>query len=76
MMAAKTPAASLGPVQPVFTESGRLALAVFPAGYRGLTRLRPGPAPVHRLAPGRGPCCMGPVVPAAGMPAVGGEDIT
>ena len=72
MMAAKTPAASLVPVQPVFTGSERLGRAVFPAGYRGLTRrgLHLGPAPVHRLVPGRGPCCVGPVVPAAGTPAI------
>jgi hypothetical protein len=37
MMAAKTPATPVVPVQPVFTESERLAPAVFPAGYRGLT---------------------------------------
>jgi integrase/recombinase XerD len=38
MMAATTPATSLVPVQPMFTESERLALAGFLAGYRGLTR--------------------------------------
>jgi len=37
-MAATTPSASLVPVQPVFAESERLALAGFLAGYRGLTR--------------------------------------
>jgi hypothetical protein len=37
-MAATTPATSLVPVQPVFTETERLALARFLAGYRGLTR--------------------------------------
>ncbi len=37
-MAATTPSTSLVPVQPVFTESERLALAGFLAGYRGLTR--------------------------------------
>jgi hypothetical protein len=36
MMAAATVSASLVPVQPLFTESGRLALAGFLAGYRGL----------------------------------------
>ena len=38
MMAATPPAASFVPVQPMFTESERLALAGFLAGYRGLTR--------------------------------------
>ena len=38
MMAAATASTSLTPVQPVFTESERLALAGFLAGYRGLTR--------------------------------------
>jgi hypothetical protein len=38
MMAAATASASLVPVKPVFTESERLALAGFLAGYRGLTR--------------------------------------
>src|SRR5208283_3925761 len=38
MMAAATASTSLVPVQPVFTESERLALAGFLAGYRGLTR--------------------------------------
>ena len=38
MMAATTPATALVPVQPMFTESERLALAGFPAAYRGLTR--------------------------------------
>ncbi len=37
-MAAMTPSTVLVPVQPVFTESERLALAGFLAGYRGLTR--------------------------------------
>ena len=37
-MTATTPSASLAPVQPVFTDSERLALAGFLAGYRGLTR--------------------------------------
>ncbi|MFY9774112.1 MAG: site-specific integrase, partial [Trebonia sp.] len=37
-MTATTPSASLVPVQPVFTDSERLALAGFLAGYRGLTR--------------------------------------
>ena len=37
-MAAATASTSLTPVQPVFTESERLALAGFLAGYRGLTR--------------------------------------
>ncbi len=36
-MAAATASTSLIPVQPVFTESERLALAGFLAGYRGLT---------------------------------------
>ena len=37
-MAATIPSTALVPVQPVFTESERLALAGFLAGYRGLTR--------------------------------------
>ena len=37
-MAATIPSTSLVPVQPVFTDSERLALAGFLAGYRGLTR--------------------------------------
>lgn len=37
-MAATIPSTSLVPVQPAFTESGRLALAGYLAGYRGLTR--------------------------------------
>ena len=37
-MTATTPSTALATVQPVFTESERLALAGFLAGYRGLTR--------------------------------------
>jgi integrase/recombinase XerD len=37
-MAAAKVATSLVPVQPVFTDSERLALAGYLAGYRGLTR--------------------------------------
>ena len=37
-MAATTSSTSLVPVQPVFTDAERLALAGFLAGYRGLTR--------------------------------------
>ena len=37
-MAAATTSTSLVPVQPVFTDAERLALAGFLAGYRGLTR--------------------------------------
>ena len=37
-MAATTSSASPVPVQPVFTDADRLALAGFLAGYRGLTR--------------------------------------
>jgi integrase/recombinase XerD len=37
-MAAATASTSLVPVQPVFTDAERLALAGFLAGYRGLTR--------------------------------------
>jgi integrase/recombinase XerD len=37
-MAATAPSTSLVPVQPVFTDAERLALAGYPAGYRGLTR--------------------------------------
>jgi hypothetical protein len=37
-MTTTTPSAALVPVQPVFTDAERLALAGFLAGYRGLTR--------------------------------------
>jgi hypothetical protein len=37
-MPATTASTSLVPVQPVFTDAERLALAGFLAGYRGLTR--------------------------------------
>jgi site-specific recombinase XerD len=37
-MTATTPTTALATIQPVFTESERLALAGFLAGYRGLTR--------------------------------------
>jgi len=37
-MAATVPSTSLVPVQPVFTDAERLALAGYLAGYRGLTR--------------------------------------
>jgi len=37
-MAATTSSTSLVPVQPVFTDAEPLALAGFPARYRGLTR--------------------------------------
>jgi integrase/recombinase XerD len=37
MMAAATDSASLVPIQPVFTDAERLALAGYLAGYRGLT---------------------------------------
>ena len=37
-MTAATTSTALATVQPVFTESERLALAGFLAGYRGLTR--------------------------------------
>ena len=37
-MATMTPSTSLVPVQPVFTDAERLALAGYLAGYRGLTR--------------------------------------
>ncbi len=37
-MTATTSSTSLVPVQPVFTDAERLALAGFLAGYRGLTR--------------------------------------
>ena len=37
-MTITTPSAVLVPVQPVFTDAERLALAGFLAGYRGLTR--------------------------------------
>src|ERR1700759_2217077 len=38
MTAATPPTSSVVPVQPVFTDAERLALAGFLAGYRGLTR--------------------------------------
>ena len=38
MMAAATDSTSLVPVQPMFTDAERLALAGYLAGYRGLTR--------------------------------------
>jgi hypothetical protein len=38
MMAAATGSTSLVPIQPVFTDAERLALAGYLAGYRGLTR--------------------------------------
>ena len=37
-MAATIASTSLGPVEPVFTDAERLALAGYLAGYRGLTR--------------------------------------
>ena len=37
-MAATIPSTALVPVQPVFTDAERLAVAGFLAGYRGLTR--------------------------------------
>jgi integrase/recombinase XerD len=37
-MTATTPSTALAAVQPAFTDAGRLALAGFLAGYRGLTR--------------------------------------
>jgi hypothetical protein len=37
-MTTMSPSAALVPVRPVFTDAERLALAGFPAGYRGLTR--------------------------------------
>ncbi len=37
-MAATAPSTSLVPIQPVFTDAERLALAGYLAGYRGLTR--------------------------------------
>jgi hypothetical protein len=52
-MTATTPSAVLVPVQPLFTDAERLALAGFLAGYRRPDpgRLRTGPAPVHHLVP-------------------------
>ena len=51
-MAATSHSSSLVPVQPLFTDAERLALAGFLAGYRGLTPrgLHARPAP-HRLVP-------------------------
>ena len=37
-MTTAAPSTALATVQPAFTDAGRLALAGFPAGYRGLTR--------------------------------------
>jgi hypothetical protein len=37
-MTTAPPSTVLVPIQPVFTDAGRLALAGFLAGYRGLTR--------------------------------------
>ena len=37
-MATTIPSAALGPITPVFTNTERLALAGFLAGYSGLTR--------------------------------------
>jgi site-specific recombinase XerD len=37
-MTTAVPPAALATIQPVFTDAGRVALAGFPAGYRGLTR--------------------------------------
>lgn len=54
-MTATTTTAALVPIQPVFSDAERLALARFLAGYRGLTReactldLRPPPAAASRL---------------------------
>jgi hypothetical protein len=53
------------PVQPLFTDAGRVALAGYLAGYRGQTprRVCAGSAPVHHLVPDpvaaavRGPPC-------------------
>jgi hypothetical protein len=51
-MTTTTPSAVLVPVQPVFTDAERLALAGFLAGYRGLTRdAYAGSASVHYLVP-------------------------
>ena len=64
-MTTAVPSTVLVTIQPVFTAAGRVALAGFLAGYRGLTReaYALGPAPVHRLVPRpfarpvRGPPC-------------------
>ena len=37
-MTATTTTAALVPIQPAFTDAGRLALAGFLAGHRGLTK--------------------------------------
>jgi hypothetical protein len=37
-MTTATPSAELATIQPAFTHAERIALAGFPAGYRGLTR--------------------------------------
>jgi hypothetical protein len=52
-MATTIPSAVLAPTAPVFTNTERLALAGFLAGYSGLTRqaYELGPEPVHQLVP-------------------------
>ena len=37
-MTAAVPSTALATIQPAFTDAERIALAGFPAGYRGLTR--------------------------------------
>ena len=37
-MTTAAPSTALAPIQPIFTDPERLALAGFQAGYRGLTR--------------------------------------
>ena len=47
-----TATTALVPLQPAFSDAGRLALAGFLAGSRGLTReAYPRPAAVHHLVP-------------------------
>jgi hypothetical protein len=59
-MTTTTPSATLVPAAPVFTNTERLALAGYLAGYSGLTRpgLRAGPAPVRQLVPAAPPAAL------------------
>jgi integrase/recombinase XerD len=48
-----SPSTALVAIQPAFTDAERLALAGFPAGYRGLTREVCALDPRRRLPPHR-----------------------
>jgi hypothetical protein len=54
-MTTTTPSAALIPVAPVFTNTERLALAGFLAGYSGLTREVPGAGRASASVALRGP---------------------